>query len=268
LATLHVRNVPDALYESLRRRAAANGRSIGAELVVMLEGEAGVIEHHGQLGVDLGMARTVPHPGLLRRRPKKVPFEYYFNPRARQALAAAQEEAVPFGAASVGSEHLLLALLREPPNLASVILRNGGVTYDGVRSKIETETVPVEPQKPGAVMPFTAGAKQALELSLRESINLRAIEIGPEHLLLGIARSDDGIAARILCDAGLDGSSLRQALRSIEFPPGLEAPYGFSVVELAGEAADWERALNHHATQGHQLVEIVDRRAIFRVPMT
>jgi hypothetical protein len=87
-------------------------------------------------------------------------------------------------------------------------------------------------------------------------------QIGPEELLLGIAREDEGFGARILFEAGLDVATLR---RGLAVPPPAEPPAGFRVVELAGSADDWEQQLNSLAARGYELVEIVAGRAIFRV---
>lgn len=264
MATLHVRNVPDALYEALRENATVNGRSIGAELITVLERDLGASE------LDLGRARTIPY-GRVPRRRGSSPFLSRFNARGRQAVVVAQEEAMSLEAAALAPEHLLLGLMREPETLASLILRGGGLSYEDVRATVEASAVPGGSPAGGGQMRFSPGAKKALELALRESINLRALEIGPEHLMLGVARAGEGVAAGILAARDLDVGTLRATLRSIEFLPGSEpgaTPDGFRVVELSGEASDWERKLNEHAGRGHELVEIVDRRAIFRVPMS
>lgn len=265
MATLHVRNVPDALYEELRERAARNGRSIGAEIVVMLGREAGI----PLPAPDLGRARTIPYGRPPRRR--RTHFEH-FNARARQVVVDAQDEAASLGSGSLGTEHLLLALLREPANVASLILEHAGLAYAAVRAAVEAAAGPGEAPPAIAGMPFTPEAKKALELALRECISLRAVEIGPEHLMLGIARVREGIAAGILADAHQDAGTLRQTLRSIELLPEYASSTtpsrGFRVVELTGEAADWERQLNDHAARGHELVELVGQRAIFHVVMS
>src|SRR5262249_19643706 len=112
-------------------------------------------------------------------------------------------------------------------------------------------------------MPFTPGAKKAMELALRYCIERGSGQIGPDELLLGIAREDDGFGARILVEAGLDVATLRRGLAV----PQVEPASGFRVVELSGRAEDWERELNSLAARGYELVEIVSGRAVFRVPL-
>jgi hypothetical protein len=258
MATLHVRNVPDGLYERLRECAAANGRSIGAEVVVLIEREVAPGE---------GRRSRIVHRSVPRRRAKK-PFQH-FGTRARQVVVAARTEAMELGAAGIGTEHLLLALLQPPRTVATPILERAGLDHAGVRRLVEAASSAAEPQ-PAEGLPFTPETKKALELALRESIDLHCVEIAPEHLLLGIARAGEGQGARILVEAGLDPRALTGELRAVDPPllvsPDRPAGYGFKVVELTGEADDWERRLNSLAAAGYELVEIVDRRAIFRTP--
>jgi Clp amino terminal domain, pathogenicity island component len=258
MATLHVRNVPDGLYERLRECAAANGRSIGAEVVVLIERE---------LVTDIGRARTRPYGRAPRRLPKS-PFQH-FDPRARQVIVDARGAALELGAAGIGTGHLLLALLQAPPNLASVLLEQAGITHALVRASLGELAGEAAQSEPGG-LPFAPETKKALELALRESINLRAVEIGPEHLLLGIARSGEGAGAAILADSGQTAATLRSALRALDLPAAINiappAGSGFRVVDLKGSAEEWERQLNTHAAAGHELVDIVEKRAIFRVP--
>ena len=208
MATLHVRNVPDVLYEALRENASLNGRSIGAELVTVLERDLRVPEP----ALDLGRARTIPYGRVARRR-GNTPLLSRFNARGRQVVAVAQEEAVSLDASALEPEHILLALMREPATLASLILGHAGLTYEDVRATVETSVRSGSPGT-GDPMRFSPGAKKALELALRESINLRALEIGPEHLMLGVARAAEGVTAQILGTADLDAgdASLHAAL--------------------------------------------------------
>jgi hypothetical protein len=253
VATLHVRNVPDQLYERLRERATANGRSIGAEIVVVLESELGV--------TGVRPWRTM----FSRRRQAPTPFQR-FTPRARGVVAAAKDEARELGDSAIGTEHLLLALLREPRTVASFLLETSGLDYPRARSVVEGLPREGAGDPPG--LPFTPGAKKAMELALRYCIELRSSHIAPEHLLLGIAREEEGLGARILADAGLDVPMLRRGLSVPQDLSGLEVRYGeapgFRVVELAGGAEEWERQLNSLAARGYELVEIVAGKAIFR----
>jgi len=254
MATLHVRNVPDELYERLRERARAGGRSIGAEIVVMLEHE-------------LASAGARPWRTMFsRRRYAPTPF-HHFAPAAREVVAQAREEARELGDPAIGTEHLLLAVLRRQGSAAAFVVESSGLDYG--RAHAYLEAAPRERAGSATGLPFTPGAKKAMELALRYCIELRSAHIGPEHLLLGIAREEAGLGARILAAVGLDVVALRRGLR---LSPGVQPyevlfgePDGFRVVELSGAAEEWERRLNEVAARGYELVEIVSGKAIFRV---
>jgi plasmid stability protein len=249
MATLHVRNVPDELYERLRDRATANGRSIGAEAVVLLQSE---------LGTTVRPWRTM----FSRRRYAPTPF-HRFTPLARNLVGEAKEQAREVGDTAIGTEHLLLALLLSSEPIAAFMAESAGLRYEQARAAVEGLPREREEIPAAGGMPFTPGAKKAMELALRYCIERGSGQIGPEELLLGIAREDEGFGARILVEAGLDVASLQRGLAV----PQVESAPGFRVVELTGTAEDWERQLNSLAARGHELVEIVSGRAVFRVPM-
>jgi hypothetical protein len=255
MATLHVRSVPDELYEQLRERAAANGRSIGAEIVMLLEREL------GDEKAQSGRFRRGP-----RRRAAATPFER-FSPRARQVIVDAQAAARELEAPGLGTEHLLLALYEPPPTIALMVLEDAGVAEAQVREAIEAEE-PARPAETESAIPFTPGSKKALELALREYIDMGAVEIEPEHLLIGVAGEAEGLGARILAAAGATADSLRKAACMPRTMPAFAQflpQQGFRVLALTGDAGDWERELNTFAARGYSLVEIVNGRAIFAV---
>jgi plasmid stability protein len=257
LATLHVRNVPDPLYDALRERAARNGRSIGAEVVVLLERE-----------LDGGTLRR-RLPATMRRRPSATPFER-FSQRARQVVVDALELAQGLGAPGLGTEHLLLALFRDPPSIALMVIETAGLDEGSVQEAIAAE--PAREAGPGGpdIVPFTPGAKKALELALREYIETGDLQIEPEHLLVGIAAESEGLGARILASAGQTAEDVRRAICMPHALPGFaqfRPQQGFRVLELTGDAGEWEREMNTFAARGYSLVEIVGGRAIFAVSM-
>src|SRR4051794_27035623 len=135
MATLHVRNFPDALYERLRSEAERNGRSIGAETIFLLQSAA-----------LAGM--TAGQPRMRRRRRARTeqgsPF-HHFSPRARQIVARAHDEARGLGSVAVGTEHLLLGLLRDTGAPITLVLEGEGIAYAGVRQAIASEAVAAEP---------------------------------------------------------------------------------------------------------------------------
>jgi plasmid stability protein len=252
MATLHVRNVPDALYEKLRTQATANGRSIGGEAIFQL-----------MSGLN---ARSL-RPGYSRARRRgsaDKPFEH-FSPRARQVVVDARDEAGELGHERIGTEHLLLALLRERTTHAARALEMCGLEHAQVRESVE-RALGRGDVLPSEQIPFTPGAKKALELALRESLDLDAPFIGPEHLLLGVAREQEGLGAEILAEHAQNADTLRACVR------GLGAGEVFfeqrpliRVIELEGDPARWESQLNEIAQGGYALVHLIDRRAIFQL---
>ena len=259
MATLHVRNVPDPLYEALRQRAAQNGRSIGAETVCLFEDSL--------LGAEL--AQRWPGRLIGRRRAGATGFFTRFVAAARQAVVDAQGEARALGHDHIDTEHLLLALASGQTGAADALERLG-VTPERCRERV-LELVGRGEAEPSGRLPFTANAKNVLELALREALQLRDSHIGPEHILLGIAAEEEGIGARILAEAGAGLEQLRASvvLGRARVPPagmhaGTEPAEEFRVIELDGSADDWEAQLNAAAADGLDLVEVVERRAIFR----
>ncbi|HUY71027.1 MAG TPA: Clp protease N-terminal domain-containing protein, partial [Gaiellaceae bacterium] len=180
------------------------------------------------------------------------------------AQAAAQALASP----TIGTEHMLLGLLDQPPiEVAVFVLAGAGIDAGLVRAAIGASSAPAVAPEPQPAIPFSPDAKRALELALRESIGMRCLGIDPGHLLIGIASEGEGLGAEILRTAGLDAVAIRRMLLgpTDPLPFTIEVNPGFRVVELTGDAAEWERRLNSLASRGHELVEIVGGRAIFRI---
>jgi ATP-dependent Clp protease ATP-binding subunit ClpC len=263
LATLHVRNFPDALYERLRGNAERNGRSIGAEAIFLLQSAA-------LAGMTAG-----PPVARRRRRVRKepgTPFEH-FSPRARQVVVRAHDEARDLGSPAVGTEHLLLGLLRDTAAPVTLMLESMGVVHDDVRRAVEEAAEHGGEAVPDAI-PFSPGAKKAMELALRESLDRGDGTIWPYHVLIGIAAEQEGLGAQLLAARKVEAPAIRNAVRRMmrpaSHPLGFASPPGFAsasddfrVVELEGDATSWEAQLNDLAGLGYELVQIVDRRAIF-----
>ena len=131
-----------------------------------------------------------------------------FTDRARRVLVLAQEEARDLNHAFIGTEHILLGLIREGEGVAAKALDALGVTYDVVREKVEEAIGTNTNPSPGSP-PFTPRAKKVLELSLREALQLGHSYIGTEHMLLGLVREGDGVAAQVLNDLGADMARVR-----------------------------------------------------------
>ncbi|MBE1584884.1 ATP-dependent Clp protease ATP-binding subunit ClpA [Nonomuraea angiospora] len=134
-----------------------------------------------------------------------------FTDRARRVVVLAQEEARTMSHNYIGTEHILLGLIHEGEGLASLVLDGCGVELEHVRAFVERE-VGHGAKSPSGHIPFTPRAKKVLELSLREALQLRHNYIGTEHILLGLIREGEGLAAQALVDAGADLADVRQRL--------------------------------------------------------
>src|SRR5262249_158473 len=133
----------------------------------------------------------------LKRQRRLIPVFERFTNRARHAVVLAQDEARRLNHNYIGTEHLLLGLLGEPDGLASRALQGFGISADGVRYAV-TAIVGTGTAKPTGHIPFTPRAKQTLELALREALQLKQNSIGTEHILLGLIREGDGVAAQVM----------------------------------------------------------------------
>jgi ATP-dependent Clp protease ATP-binding subunit ClpC len=132
-----------------------------------------------------------------------------FTDRARRVLVLAQEEARLLNHSFIGTEHILLGLIHEGEGLAAKALESLGISLEAVREKVE-ETIGPAGSAPTGSPPFTPRAKKVLELSLREALQLGHNYIGTEHMLLGLVREGEGVAAQVLVSLGADLSRVRQ----------------------------------------------------------
>jgi ATP-dependent Clp protease ATP-binding subunit ClpC len=132
-----------------------------------------------------------------------------FTDRARRVLVLAQEEARLLNHSFIGTEHILLGLIHEGEGLAAKALESLGISLEAVREKVE-ETIGPAGTAPTGSPPFTPRAKKVLELSLREALQLGHNYIGTEHMLLGLVREGEGVAAQVLVSLGADLSRVRQ----------------------------------------------------------
>ena len=161
-----------------------------------------------------------------------------FTDRARRVLVLAQEEARDLNHAFIGTEHILLGLIREGEGVAAKALDALGVTFDVVREKVEEAIGANANPSPGSP-PFTPRAKKVLELSLREALQLGHSYIGTEHMLLGLVREGDGVAAQVLNDLGADMARVRtQVIQMMSGQSGKEA----GVASGPGQKNDTESA--------------------------
>lgn len=199
-----------------------------------------------------------------------------FTDRARRVLVLAQEEAGRLRHDHVGTEHLLLGMVCEGDGVGATALKGLGIELHAVREQVESRVDPGD----GSVLehpPFTPAAKQALELALREALGLSHRYIGTEHILLGLVRQGDGVAAQVLAQLGAGLAAVRsQVIRTLSGPPvpvpdegEVPAPdagsqawqeVGWTLL-ASGTAAAWralDLARQQAAVDAHEAVEVAD----------
>ena len=136
-----------------------------------------------------------------------------FSDDAREVVEGAQQEARDLGHDFLGTEHLLLGLLRGPSGAATAALEGAGVTTQAVREGVRNLIGPSTGR--GRRSPhFTPRTKKVLELSLREAMRSKSSRIGPEHILLGILREGSGVASKVMDDLGVDAGTLRRQVEA------------------------------------------------------
>jgi ATP-dependent Clp protease ATP-binding subunit ClpC len=140
-------------------------------------------------------------------------FERYTD-RARRVVVLAQDEARMLGHDYIGTEHILLGLIREGEGVAARALESLGISRDAVRQQVEEITGRGQ-HAPSAQIPFTAPAKKVLELSLREALQLGHNSISTEHILLGLIGEGEGVAAQVLVKLGADLNRVRQQVNQL-----------------------------------------------------
>jgi ATP-dependent Clp protease ATP-binding subunit ClpA len=132
-----------------------------------------------------------------------------FTDRARRVVVLAQEEARMLNHNYIGTEHILLGLIHEGEGVAAKALESLGISLDAVRGQVE-EIIGQGQAAPTGHFPFTPRAKKVLELSLREAKQLYSRHIGTEHILLGLIREGEGVAAQVLQKLGADLNQISQ----------------------------------------------------------
>jgi ATP-dependent Clp protease ATP-binding subunit ClpC len=146
-----------------------------------------------------------------------------FTERARQVVVLAQDEARALKHNYIGTEHILLGLLREEEGLAARVLESLDITVEEVRAQVARIVGQGDEVTTGQI-PFTPRAKKVLELALREALSLGHNYIGTEHILLGLVRENEGVAARILLDFDADAEKIRNEIIRMLSGPGRRQP--------------------------------------------
>jgi ATP-dependent Clp protease ATP-binding subunit ClpC len=177
-----------------------------------------------------------------------------FTDRARRVVVLAQEEARMLDHDYIGTEHILLGLIREGDGYAARSLESLGISLDAVRQQVQ-EIIGRGQQAPSGHIPFTPRAKKVLELSLRESLQLGHNYIGTEHMLLGLLREGDGVAAQVLVRLGADLDRVReQVIQLLHGYQGQDVgsagsqPGGRARAVLPDDALAWFDALDRRLT--------------------
>src|SRR5512136_2162391 len=133
-----------------------------------------------------------------------------FTERVRKVIYLAREEAARLQHDYIGTEHLLLGVIREGEGIAATVLNNLGLDLDRIRQEVENMVAPSGGTMTIGEIPFTPRAKRVLELSVDEARQLGHNYVGTEHLLLGLIREGEGVAARVLIELGIDRKKVRE----------------------------------------------------------
>jgi ATP-dependent Clp protease ATP-binding subunit ClpC len=174
-----------------------------------------------------------------------------FTDRARRVVVLAQEEARLLNHNYIGTEHLLLGLVHEGEGVAARALESLGISLEAVRAEVE-EIIGQGKHAPAGHLPFSPRAKKVIELSLREARQLRCNYIGTEHILLGLVREGEGVAAQVLVKLGADLPRVRQQVT------GLLA--GHAGAQEGAEAVEEDLEDELHAAIGGVFAENRDLR--------
>src|SRR6478735_6636751 len=185
-----------------------------------------------------------------------------FTERARQVVVLAQDEARTLKHNYIGTEHILLGLLREEEGLAARVLDTLDITVEEVRAQVARIVGQGDEVTTGQI-PFTPRAKKVLELALREALSLGHNYIGTEHILLGLVRENEGVAARILLDFDADAEKIRNEIIRMLSGPGRRTQSGGAAGEKGQKSSklldQFGRNLTKLATEG-KLDPVVGRQ--------
>ncbi|MCW2852786.1 MAG: ATPase domain protein, partial [Nocardioides sp.] len=158
-----------------------------------------------------------------------------FTDRARRVVVLAQEEARMLSHNYIGTEHILLGLIHEGEGVAAKALESLDISLEAVRAQVE-EIIGQGQQAPSGHIPFTPRAKKVLELSLREALQLGHSYIGTEHILLGLIREGEGVAAQVLQKLGADLNRVRQQV--IQLLSGFQGKESTAQAAAQGSGGD------------------------------
>ena len=196
-----------------------------------------------------------------------------FTERAKRVVDLAADEARALRHPYVGTEHLLLGLLAEEEGLAARVLESLEVTIEEVRAQVARIIGPGEDERLPSRLPFTPRTKKVLELALREALSLGHNYIGTEHILLGLVRENEGVAARVLLDFDADAEKVRARLIRMMSGPGRRAGPKRTFLRSSRRDPEYRvedveplRAdrLNELGLEGWELVTVAGDKLVFR----
>jgi len=183
-----------------------------------------------------------------------------FTDEARRVLALAQEEARTLNHNRIGTEHLLLGLVQERDGTAAEALESLGISLDAVREQVEKITGQVRDAPAASHNQYTLRAKKALDLSLREALQLGHHHIGTEHILLGLLREGEGPAAQVLAELGADLAQVRQqVLRLLDDPAGEQEQQAAQTAQAAPGPGQANAGQRPDSAESRMLAEILNR---------
>ncbi len=191
-----------------------------------------------------------------------------FTPRAQQALAFARQEADRFNHHFVGTEHLLLGLIKLGQGTAVAVLRKMGLELETVRLEVERQVGTGPDQKVFGSIPYTPRVKKVLALAAKEARGLNHTYVGTEHILLGLLREGDGVAARVLKSLDVDTEETRQEILR-ELDPNAPRAAKETVIPQNAESPKPEResvdtSKRYDVYCMEQSQEVVYRNALFK----
>jgi hypothetical protein len=185
-----------------------------------------------------------------------------FTDRARRVVVLAQEEARMLNHNYIGTEHILLGLIHEGEGVAAKALESLGISLEAVRQQVE-EIIGQGQQAPSGHIPFTPRAKKVLELSLREALQLGHNYIGTEHILLGLIREGEGVAAQVLVRLGADLNRVRrQVIQLLHGRPSgeLYAEAGLAPRPAGGSERRLQAALQARVKAIESRLPVIEQR--------
>lgn len=206
-----------------------------------------------------------------------------FSPRAQQALALARKEADRFGHNFVGTEHLLLGMIKLGQGVAVNVLQKLGIGLDSARLEVEKQVGTGPGNRLTGNIPYTPRVKKVLALAQKEAKALSHTYVGTEHILLGLLREGDGVAARVLMNLGVDIETTREEIlkelvpnfsatgegtqpspsKASSMPPKSELPQNTEPPKPQGDFIDTSKRYDVYCTEQTQEV-VVYRNALFK----